>query len=264
MKTFWLLLFVLSLTVIPTRAAPASAQEPGAKAVTFASGAARTRLVELFTSEGCSSCPPAEDWLSGLRDQPQLWKDFVPVSWHVVYWDSLGWPDRFASKAFTARQYALAASWRSDSVYTPCFALDGAEWRVLLAREVPAATAEHAGILRVDYDAEGKARVSFSPNAATRTTAGYEAHLTLLGGGIASDVKAGENAGRILRHEFVALTLANVALKSRDGGWSVEAMLVRPKIAGVKNLALAAWVTRQGELAPVQATGGWLPLAGGF
>lgn len=249
----------LTLSLMAARMALAVAPEPATKMVTFASGVERTRLIELFTSEGCSSCPPAEDWLSGLRDHPRLWRDFVPVSFHVVYWDNLGWPDRLASKAFTDRQYALAAAWHSDSVYTPCFALDGAEWKVLLLRNTPAAVATHAGILRVDYGEDGKARVSFAPDATPRTTAGYEAHLAMLGGGIATDVKAGENAGRTLQHEFAALTLVNAPLKPDAGGWSAEATLVRPKIAGIKNLALAAWITRKGELAPVQATGGWLP-----
>ncbi|HTX64703.1 MAG TPA: DUF1223 domain-containing protein, partial [Opitutaceae bacterium] len=60
------------------------------------SGPARVVLVELFTSEGCSSCPPAERWLAARRGDRGLWRDFVPVAWHVTYWDNLGWPDRLA------------------------------------------------------------------------------------------------------------------------------------------------------------------------
>ena len=82
----------------------------------FSSGPAQVALVELYTSEGCSSCPPAERWLGELRTAPGLWRDFVPVAWHVDYWNRLGWPDRFSTKEFTARQYAVAAAWRSDSV----------------------------------------------------------------------------------------------------------------------------------------------------
>ena len=61
---------------------------------TFRSGPRPVPLLELFTSEGCSSCPPAEAWLGELRHDPGLWRDFVPVAWHVNYWDRLGWPDR--------------------------------------------------------------------------------------------------------------------------------------------------------------------------
>ena len=80
-------------------------------------------LLELYSSEGCSSCPPAEAWLGNLRETPGLWRDFVPVAFHVNYWDRLGWPDRFASKAFTDREYVYASAWGSGTVYTPCFVL---------------------------------------------------------------------------------------------------------------------------------------------
>jgi hypothetical protein len=70
------------------------------------SGTTQTALLELYSSEGCSSCPPAEAWMASLRDAPGLWRDFVPVVFHVAYWDRLGWRDRFASEQFTQRQYA--------------------------------------------------------------------------------------------------------------------------------------------------------------
>ena len=85
----------------------------------FTSGPAQTALIELFSSEGCSSCPPAERWLGSLRTEPGLWRGFVPVAFHVDYWNRLGWPDRFSTREFTAREYDYAAAWHSDSVYTP-------------------------------------------------------------------------------------------------------------------------------------------------
>src|SRR3954471_82099 len=97
----------------------------GAAPARFASGETRTHVLELYSSEGCSSCPPAEAWLGSLRDAPGLLRDFVPVAFRVAYWDGLGWRDRFASKEFTARQYAYAAAWGSDGVYTPGFVLNG-------------------------------------------------------------------------------------------------------------------------------------------
>ncbi len=250
-------LLALTLGLLAAGPLRASAAATAAKPTVFTSGEARTRLIELFTSEGCSSCPPAEDWLAGLRNHPGLWRDFVPVSFHVVYWDALGWPDRFASKPFTARQYALAASWSSNQVYTPCLALDGAEWKALFSRAAPAA-AGPTGILRVDYANDGTTLVTFTP-VGLAPGVGYEAQVAVLGGGLSSDVKAGENAGHTLRHEFVALALTTVPLKLAGGVWQADTTMARPKVAGVKDLALAVWVTRRGELAPVQATGGWLP-----
>ena len=71
-----------------------------AAALSFQSPVEQTTLVELYTSEGCSSCPPAESWLNGLKESPGLWKDFVPLAFHVDYWDDLGWRDPLAAPGF--------------------------------------------------------------------------------------------------------------------------------------------------------------------
>jgi len=229
--------------------------------VRLIAGPERTALIELFTSEGCSSCPPAEQWLSGLRGEPGLWRDFVPVSFHVNYWDHLGWRDRFATRAFTERQYALAQAWGNGSVYTPCFVRNGGEWRP--RGRVPSERAEATGVLAVEVGADGICRVEFSP-ARPETGARYEVHLALLGGGYVSRVTAGENRGATLTHEFVALGLAEVPLAAEGGGaGSYRGQAPRPVAAadgaGSARFALAAWVTRRGELEPLQAAGGWLP-----
>jgi len=98
--------------------------EAGVEPLAFQSSGNKTALLELFTSEGCSSCPPAETWLSGLKSAPGLWKEFVPVSFHVDYWDHLGWKDAWGTKAFSDRQRAYARNWQTDSIYTPGFVLD--------------------------------------------------------------------------------------------------------------------------------------------
>lgn len=214
----------------------------------FSSGENRTHLVELYTSEGCSSCPPAEQWLGELRAAPGLWRDFVPVAFHVAYWDHLGWRDRFANREFAARQYAYSGQWSSDTVYTPGFVLDGAEWRKTSGQHPPPSAPEKAGILSVEYADDGVCRVKFSG------TGDSEAHVALLGGGILSEVRAGENHGRRLHHEFVALALKSAPLK----GGTAEVTLPAAGREGVARSALAVWVTRRGELTPRQATGGWL------
>src|SRR3978361_2017969 len=99
----------------------------------FDSGPAQTALLELYTSEGCSSCPPAEAQLTRLKSDPGLWKKFVPLAYPVDYWDRLGWRDRFAAPTWTVRQNRYASFWQSDSVYTPAFVLDGRELRGGLA-----------------------------------------------------------------------------------------------------------------------------------
>jgi hypothetical protein len=88
----------------------------GAEEFEIRSGPERVSLLELYSSEGCSSCPPAEQWLGELRKDPRLWRSIVPVAFHVDYWDGLGWKDRFAQPQWTARQRAYAAAWGGGSV----------------------------------------------------------------------------------------------------------------------------------------------------
>ena len=108
-------------------AVPALAQTPAAGAATCsvrAAGAPRA-VVELYTSEGCSSCPPADRWLSTLKASP----DLLALGFHVSYWDRLGWPDRFASAEITARQQLLARNAGRAQVYTPQVVVNGDDWR---------------------------------------------------------------------------------------------------------------------------------------
>ena len=219
----------------------------------FSSGPGRVPLLELYTSEGCSSCPPAEAWLSALSASPGLWKDFVPVEFHVNYWDQLGWKDRLSSRAFTDRQYAYSQSWGSRSVYTPCFVRDGAEWRPGWGS---GAASLPAGTLAVELGDEGVVTAQFRP---ARPAGALELHLALLGSGLSSKVTAGENRGSVLGHDFAVLGLSEAAFSSGAAPLRADARLPGAAAAGARRLALAAWVTRSGDIVPIQATGGWLP-----
>ncbi|MSU49865.1 MAG: DUF1223 domain-containing protein [Opitutus sp.] len=233
---------------------------------TFRSGPARVALLELYTSEGCSSCPPAEKWLGELRTAAGLWRDFVPVAFHVNYWDHLGWRDALASKAFTDRQHAYAATWSANSVYTPGFVRNGAEWRPRLGAPLKSDDA-NAGALTLHWDATTNAcTIEYVParNPPDKKAAGrLEVSIALLGGGIVHQIRKGENSGRELRHEFVALRLETIALARGAPGtgpeaWTATASLPpRTEIVNTRR-ALAAWVTTRGQLTPLQAAGGWL------
>jgi hypothetical protein len=235
-------------------AAVAASGEP----LRFSSGASRVALIELYTSEGCSSCPPADQWLGELAKKPGLWTEFVPVEFHVNYWDSLGWKDRLSTHEFTAREYAYSSAWGSPSVYTPCFVRNGAEWRPLLGGTD--AQGDPSGVLSVEVGDDGRCRVEFQPGPGS-DKGPYAVHLALLGGGISSKVTAGENDGRTLKHEFVVLGLAQGDLSPDAAGGALRAALPLPQplVRDAKRRALAAWVVRRGELTPLQATGGWLP-----
>jgi hypothetical protein len=222
----------------------------GAQTV-FESKPARTHLLELFTSEGCSSCPPAEAWLSNLKKEPQLWRDIVPIAFHVDYWDHLGWRDPFASKIWTARQYDYSARWKTGSVYTPGFVLNGHEWR---NESVPSPSAEPAGVLTIRTANGERVTATFQPISGGGRD--YEIHLARLGFGMSTNVKAGENSGRKLRHDFVVLSLTNEAMQG--GAKELRFPAAASGQTGERG-ALAAWVTEVGQMEPIQAVGGWLP-----
>jgi hypothetical protein len=228
--------------------------------LTVQSGEKHTSLLELYTSEGCSSCPPAEEWLAQLKDSPALWRDFVPVAFHVDYWDYLGWRDRWGSKSFSDRQRDYAAHWRSDSVYTPGFVSNGNEWRDWSNHKtVPASGGVKSGVLAASSSDTNHWRVSYTPAMAGETR--YEVHAALLAGGLVSDVKAGENRGRRIGHEFVALNFITAPMV--HAGDSTTADFAFGPHDGTANtrLAIAIWVTRKGHLEPLQAAGGWLSSA---
>jgi hypothetical protein len=216
--------------------------------VRFESGPAQVSLLELYTSEGCSSCPPAEAWLSGLSQNSALWKAVVPVVFHVDYWDNLGWKDEFSSREFTQRQRDYAASWGSGSVYTPAFVLNGAEWQTW-GRTIPGNVNPESGKLIV-LARGSQIKVTFSPS---RSGGPYSAQIVPLKMNATSRVTAGENRGRTLTHQFIAMNLVRTDLSQSgenfgaDVSWSTD-----------KADALAVWITRSGSLTPIQATGGLL------
>jgi hypothetical protein len=233
------------------------AEQPGSTppATTFESGETQNSLIELFTSEGCSSCPPAEKWLSALKSSQDLWKKTVPVVFHVDYWDHLGWRDRFAKPEFTSRQQRYAAAWGGDSVYTPGFVVNGREWRDWFSGNALPASSKKVGRLRVTLSDDGKVGATFVVES-TQPRA-LALNVALLGNDLESDVKRGENSGRKLHHDFVVLQLAKSNMVASAGSWSGSLSL--PKEGGDdKPSALAAWVA-VGEIdPPIQATGGWL------
>jgi len=215
-----------------------------AEPVTFESGNDQTTLLELFTSEGCSSCPPAEAWFSKLKAEPGLWKDFVPVAFHVDYWDRLGWRDPYAAKEWTARQYEYSARWKSESVYTPAFVLDGRERR---ERAVPTPASETSGVLKLTV---GSGRITAEFNPPHLVSNDVHLQVATLGFDLSTKVTAGENSGHNLRHDFVVLSLADK--KMTDG------KLAFPFAIDPRATAIAAWVVVPDQPEPIQAVGGWL------
>jgi hypothetical protein len=226
--------------------------------IAFESSERQTSLLELYTSEGCSSCPPAESWMSKLKTAPALWGEFVPVAFHVDYWNNHAWSDKFSREQYSTRQRDYAQVWSAENIYTPEFVLNGKEWRNWFGfHGAPAASALKTGVLQASSDDGKHWQADFVP--AENGTADYEVTAALLVSETSSDVKGGENAGRHLNHDFAALSLITRPLASQTNRFQGKFIIdSNPKgISG--RLALAVWVTRSGHLEPLQATGGWLP-----
>lgn len=228
------------------------AQADGFGTAVFASGAGRVALVELYTSEGCSSCPPADRWLSSRKHADGLWTRFVPVAFHVDYWNYIGWPDRFADPAFSARQRALVNGGAAQAVYTPGFFIDGEEWLGWRRGGAPRPAEDVPGELRVRVDGRDVV-VEFVPAGAVGEP--LSVYVALLGMGLVTEVSAGENEGRNLEHDFVVLSLGKAGM--RASGTAYRSTLTLPQVdSDAESFAVAAFVTGPDGLQPVQATGG--------
>jgi len=172
---------------------------------TATSGATRNSLLELYTSEGCSSCPPADRWLSQLP----LHRGVVPLAFHVDYWDRLGWRDPYAQAAFSQRQRARNSGlgW----VYTPQVMLDGKDYRNWHRSPSPQLKPEPARVNlrltltqspeRIDVQVDSRFAVSAD-------TQNAQLFLALVENRLSSEVTAGENVRRTLNHDHVVRELA--------------------------------------------------------
>lgn len=179
------------------------------------SPAHRVALLELYTSQGCSSCPPADAWLQGLARGGFDTDRVVPLAFHVDYWDHLGWKDPFSSPQFTRRQRARTAQNRARTVYTPGFFLNGREWRGWHRNELSArvtALAAEPPVAGIRLDASFTRGDTLHLHGEVRWKPGSRQHaalfLVVLENNLATHVGAGENAGRTLRHDHVVRYLS--------------------------------------------------------
>lgn len=177
------------------------------------SGPATAALVELYTSEGCSSCPPADRQLSNLRRQLDANAVVVPLALHVSYWDRIGWKDVFAQKIFDARQSELLEKRRNKIVYTPQFFVNGNElrdWAAALPAEIRRTNAKSAPLTITLRSTPANAApapaasatllLEADVSAADARTAGA-LYLAISESGLVSHVLRGENGGATLTHD---------------------------------------------------------------
>lgn len=237
-----------AMLLIASAAALSSAQAATTAQCEALSGAKPPAIVELYTSEGCSSCPPADRWLSTLNGQA----DVLPLAFHVNYWDRLGWQDRFATPATTQRQHMVSAVHRASNVYTPQVLLNGQDHRGWFRQapnnvaKVAKAAPSQAPTLKLSRDGS-KVTAMVGASATTPSLAGYWA---VLQDGLTSKVTRGENAGETLTHDHVVSLYQPVAAWSAKQPQRLELSL--PEGPQFDALRVAFVVTLPDLVHPVQ------------
>ena len=241
-KSHKILIFFLALIIYST-----SYSEP----LTLSSGKQQTTLIELFTSEGCSSCPPAERWLNSLKDDPRLWTQIIPLAFHVDYWDYIGWKDTFATPANTERQRRYHQERGISTVYTPGFVNNGEEWRQWFGLKTLVASSNTPGLLEASITNNQLEATFISDIIANEP---LKLNIAILGFGFSTQIKAGENAGRTSAHDFVVI--GQTSQNSSNGQWNIT--LPDTQQFQTKRKAIAIWVSPVDRQQPIQAVGGWL------
>ena len=191
---------------------------PGAAAQCAAeSGARRVALLELYTSEGCDSCPPADRWVSALLARGLDPERVVTLGFHVDYWNYLGWNDPFAKAEYSIRQRAASQRNKARVVYTPQLLLNGADYRRGIFKDD---IADRVNTINQDRPAarislklmpgptgEWSVQGAVAVTDATRKN-GTQAFLALYENNLANAISSGENRGKELHHDFVVRALA--------------------------------------------------------
>ena len=191
-------------------------------------------VVELFTSEGCSSCPPADALLAKLAwQQPVPGVEVIALGMHVTYWDELGWKDRFSLPLATERQQAYSRVFGEDRIYTPQVVVDGREELIGSAEAgvrqaiQKAAQRPHTRIaIEPGYTQQGISAKITIPAIPPEVDEPLDLLFFVTEGGLSSEVRRGENHGRTLRHEAVVRDMVRVGTLKPDAQYPFVATAV--------------------------------------
>jgi|ERR1700687_1433556 len=233
-KVQWSVMGIAALAVAAVAMAAGAGLRHGAAPEPAKTGAQGPIVVELFTSQGCSSCPPADRLLSRLKRDPRLAGAVIPLAFHVDYWNHLGWSDPFSSSRWSQRQTDYAHAFRSNRIYTPQLVVNGhsecvgSEESAVMRRIREALAAEPAGVVSLEAPvvtaASGAMAAPPAPGAAAGGGAGVRVTVTarllrpvpgsgvdvwvaLTESGLTTAVGAGENASATLRNDQVVRLL---------------------------------------------------------
>jgi hypothetical protein len=215
------------------------------------SGPATTALVELYTSEGCSSCPPADRELAELS----LGRSVVPLALHVGYWDDLGWQDPFAKDVFARRQDWLVGLGGGRTVYTPQFFVGGTDARPSAVSEriraINAQPPQASIVLNAHTEGSDILVINASARSAVDDAALY---LVVAENGLSSQVRSGENGGRRLRHDHVVRAWVG-PLRLRGGSLALKRRIPLDESWQRARLEVGAFVQDQQTGRVLQAVG---------
>ena len=211
-------------------------------------------LLEMYSSQGCSSCPPAQALINRFLDSPNLWNKVIPIVFHVDYFNYIGWEDPFSSAKYSIRQRKLQREGLVNSVYTPGFVLNGHEWkgwfngRALTNDELEQSSAIKLSAVLTPERVE----VEYMLPDLEEPTDGI-IHLAVLGFDLKTDIKTGENANKILTDNFVVLGYRKQKIRA------IRQLLKYPKLKMRANkYAVVIWTTKKNGFIPTQVIGGFL------
>jgi hypothetical protein len=215
-------------------------------------------LVELFTSEGCSSCPPADALLQKLdRDQPVSGAQVIVLSEHVDYWNHLGWKDPYSSRFFSDRQNAYGRQFGLNSVYTPQMVVDGAaEFTGSDSRQASAAIGKAGHLQKIPIRVASLSlkmpdtlslHVEADPLAASSGQKNGEVYVAVALNRAESEVSGGENGGRHLSHTAVVQSLTKVGLLENGKGFDRDLKISLQPRTDAANLRVIAFVQEPGS-----------------
>ena len=223
------------------------------------SGDETAALLELYTSEGCSSCPPADKWISSLAPGGFKANQIVPLAFHVDYWDYIGWADRFANKEFSGRHRGLARANGSGTVYTPQIFVNGKDIRLAFSNVKLNATlkdintAKPRADIGLGLDASASSLGLSASASLANPSDDAQAYLAVYENKLSSNVKAGENRGVKLEHDYVVRELIGPLKFDRQGKLEIKQSVAVQSDWKLKDLGIAAFVQRRDNGETLQA-----------
>lgn len=183
-------------------------------------------VVELFTSEGCSSCPPADRLLSNIVNAADENAEVLGLSFHVDYWDYIGWKDPYASQAFTLRQRAYARKFGLRTIYTPQMIVNGKhefvgssrhEWSRALSQEI-----ENTQKIEIEVSKISKTSTSISFSVKSKKSIDSQINVAIVEKNLSQDVNRGENRGRKLTHDNVVRSFATRQFDGKENKFNLD------------------------------------------